>query len=164
MPEQGLVIVASDPTAVLKSLSDMLSQLEDIPEEMAQEMTNWQTDDMHRQYPYTVLHSYKHTHTVSTAIWPRGQSESQREGEMQRKEERETRQFLASTSEHQSIRGFLKQAHWKRPKVRRSFRSRIHRISRQTYQRSSRRPVLREALFDMLVTRMTGLLESIKWL
>ena len=157
------MLVEVEGGEVTKTLNDMLHQLEDTPEEMAQEMTNWQTDDMHRQYPYTVLHSYKHTHTVSTAIWPRGQTEAQREGAMQRREERQTRQFLASTSEHQSVRAFLKEAHWKRPKVRRSFRSRIHRITRQTYQRSSRRPVLREALFDMLVTRMTGLLESINW-
>ena len=157
------MLVEVEGGEVAKTLADMLSQLEDVPDEMAQEMTDWQTDDMHRQYPYTILHSYKHTHTVSTAIWPRGQTEAQREGAEQLKQARETRQFLASTPEHQSVKAFLKEAHWKRPKVRRSFRSRIHRISRQTYQRSSRRPVLREGLFDMLVTRMTGVLESINW-
>ena len=147
---------------LIKALDDMLHQLEDTPPQMAQEMTDWQTDDMHRTFPYTTLHSFKHMSTVTTVIWPRGESKEKRALEhgmhvADRKAQREAdaeakRRFVAAGPG----------AKRSRFRARRKASYVIH-ITRRTYQLAKRRPVLRESLFDMLVTRMTGLLEAIHW-
>lgn len=152
------------PVELLKSLTDMLHQLQDFPTEMAQEMTDWQTADMHRQYPYTSLHvssadHAQHHATVSTVIWPRGLSKHQ--GDEKRAEMADIAQNRESKWVRQTRRAvgsFL----FGPPKRRRKIKTRIKRITRRTY-RGSHRPVLREVLFDKLVTRMGDLLETIHW-
>jgi transcription termination factor Rho len=52
--------------ATLASMVDQINKLG--TEDMATELTTWQTEDMHRKYPNTKQDDEK---TVSTEIWPR---------------------------------------------------------------------------------------------
>ena len=156
------MLVEVEGGEVTKTLNDMLHQLEDTPQEMAQEMTAWQTDDMHRTFPYTVLHSFKHVATVRTVIWPRGESKENRAQEhamhvadrIAQRQADKVSQFLFEAAGPGAKRSRFR---------RRRKASYVIHITRRTYQRARHRPVLRESLFDMLVTRMTGLLEAIHW-
>ena len=156
------MLVEVEGGEVTKTLNDMLHQLEDTPQEMAQEMTAWQTDDMHRTFPYTVLHSWKHVSTVQTVIWPRGESKENRAQEhamhvadrVAQRQADKVSQFLFEAAGPGAKRSRFR---------RRRKASYVIHITRRTYQRARHRPVLRESLFDMLVTRMTGLLEAIHW-
>jgi hypothetical protein len=48
----------------------MLGKLKDFPNEMADELTDWQTEDMKRKYPNTELKG----NTAETDIWPHSRS------------------------------------------------------------------------------------------
>jgi hypothetical protein len=138
-----MITFAATESGFVASLNDMLRQLHEFPEkEMGPEMTDWQTEDMHRQYPYTLVHGKQ----VYTVIWPRGLSARQRQAVAERQER-------AMSSQRLGVRTLRKK---KRKKYGR-------RITRKTYQTSKHRPILKEMLFDKLVTRMTALLEQIHW-
>jgi hypothetical protein len=139
------------------TLNDMLRQLREFPEKkMAPEMTEWQVQDMHRTYPYTVVYH----HQVSTVIWPRGQTAKQKEAALQLKAQREAERkawhAASQGAERQTLRKQLL-------RERRHRRGRIRRITRKVYQNAKYRPILREALFDSLATRMTNLLGTLHW-
>lgn len=135
-------LTVENPVDLLKSLTDMLHQLQDFPQEMAQEMTDWQSDDMKRAYPYTVVYHK----TVSTVIWPRGESEAQRSMMLQRRVKKQVSNFLS----------------FRRRKVR--IKQHVIRLKKTIYSQNAKsRPILREVLWDKLVNRMTNLLDTIAW-
>ena len=139
------------------TLNDMLRQLHEFPEKkMAPEMTEWQTQDMHRTYPYTRVYH----HRVETVIWPRGQTSQQKQAALQLKQQREAEKkawhAAAQGKERQTARKLIL-------RERRHRRGRVRRITRKFYANAKSRPILRETLFDSLVTRMVNQLGTIHW-
>jgi hypothetical protein len=58
--------ITLDAANVIETLESMEKQLEEFPTYMAQTLTEWQTEDMHRRYPnIKVTDQY-----VETDIWP----------------------------------------------------------------------------------------------
>ena len=61
------ITVSLDTSLVEQTLERMTEQLGEFPDAMAEELTDWQRDDMHRKYPNTTLEDTD----ASTLIWPR---------------------------------------------------------------------------------------------
>ena len=123
-----MIKVDIDTSGFAASLDDMVQQINAFPEKMAQEMTDWQTEDMHRKYPNTVLKDK----TVETDIWPRSRT--------------------SDTPRRLGVR-----------LLRRRNREKRARGTGTKVQQPSTRPILRESLWDQLCTRMTMLLDTIRW-
>jgi hypothetical protein len=109
----------------------MAKQLEDFPQAIADELTNWQHEDMRRAYPNTTLEDCE----ASTLIWPRSR--------MSEQDEKLRRQQM------------VRRAKWP-PHARRQQRAPAGTAGRV----KSTRPILRESLFDQLVDRMDKLMED----
>lgn len=146
-----MITVKATESGFVASLNDMLRQLHEFPtKEIGPEMTDWQTEDMHRQYPYTLVHGKQ----VYTIIWPRGLAKRKREEIAARnEEERADRRRELAVGRSLGLRKLRK----------RKRKTRVRRITRKVYQSSKHRPILKEMLFDKLVARMTALLEKIHW-
>jgi hypothetical protein len=110
---------------IAEALDSMAAQLAGFPQEMADELTNWQAEDMRRKYPNTVLRGNEAT----TIIWP------------------------TSRRPQKKIRpGAMRLA------IRRAARAAPRMRVR------SRRPILREELFEKLDERMVRLMgERLQW-
>jgi hypothetical protein len=63
----GLEFTA-DVSPLERTYADMVQQLHDFPQQMAQQLTDWQREDMNRRWPDTVMPT---PHSVQTSIWPR---------------------------------------------------------------------------------------------
>jgi hypothetical protein len=61
-----MLTISLDCTAFDATLAAMQTQLAAFPQTMADELTNWQTEDMNRKYPNTTLQNNEAT----TTIWP----------------------------------------------------------------------------------------------
>jgi hypothetical protein len=61
-----MLIISLDLAAFDATLAAMQMQLAAFPQAMADELTNWQTEDMNRKYPNTMLQNNEAT----TNIWP----------------------------------------------------------------------------------------------
>lgn len=61
-----MLTASLDAGQMAQTLDSMASQLAGFPQEMADELTSWQTEDMRRKYPNTVLRGNEAT----TFIWP----------------------------------------------------------------------------------------------
>jgi hypothetical protein len=61
-----MLSVDLDVSPLINRLNTMEQQLKKFPNQMGDELTEWQTEDMHRKYPNTtVTETY-----VETTIWP----------------------------------------------------------------------------------------------
>ena len=61
--------VTLDAPGLIKMLDHMQDALRGLPIDMANEMTEWQSADMHRSWPYTKI---RRRRRIRTVIWPRG--------------------------------------------------------------------------------------------
>jgi len=61
-----MLTVSIDSGQLAQTLESMLTELTAFPQNMADELSLWQTEDMHRKYPNTVLQGNQAT----TQIWP----------------------------------------------------------------------------------------------
>jgi hypothetical protein len=62
-----MFVVSLDTSKFDATLESMLKQLNAFPHKMADELTAWQVEDMHRKFPNTDLKE----NTATTKIWPR---------------------------------------------------------------------------------------------
>lgn len=69
-----------DASGPLKSLDAMQEQIHQFPQEMAAELTRWQSEDMNRRYPNTTLED----NTAYTDIWPRSVKPKQQKKQRRR--------------------------------------------------------------------------------
>jgi len=125
--------------SIIRSLDDMLKQIEALPLEMYNQTEDWQTQDVHFKRPYTKMVD---AHTVETIVWPRGR---RRQAGYQGRAHRGRRARKVQRLSAKPTRKYV------RKKVRRS------RLI------ASQRPLLRPFLYDMLVDRMNRVLETVKW-
>ena len=114
-----MLTASLDMGQIAQTLDSMAAQLAGFPQEMADELTNWQTEDMRRKYPNTVLRGSEAT----TVIWPRS-----------RLSQKKTRTGVARLAIRRAVRAM--------PRMR----------------IKSRRPILREELFEKLDERMVRLM------
>jgi hypothetical protein len=63
-----MLVISLDVSGLIARLEKMTEKLEQFPDKMADELTAWQVEDMHRHYPNTE----KEGNAVTTEIWPRG--------------------------------------------------------------------------------------------
>jgi hypothetical protein len=61
-----MLTLTIDTTELGKTIDSMIAQLAAFPQNMADELTRWQVEDMHRRYPNTTLQG----NTATTEIWP----------------------------------------------------------------------------------------------
>jgi hypothetical protein len=61
-----MLTASLDIGQLAQTLDSMAAQLAGFPQEMADELTSWQAEDMRRKYPNTVLRGNEAT----TVIWP----------------------------------------------------------------------------------------------
>lgn len=61
-----MLTVALDVSHLIETLSNMEEQLKHFPQDIGAELTDWQTEDMHRHYPNTAVDET----SASTEIWP----------------------------------------------------------------------------------------------
>jgi hypothetical protein len=61
-----MLTASLDMGQIAQTLDSMAAQLAGFPQEIADELTNWQAEDMRRTYPNTVLRGNEAT----TVIWP----------------------------------------------------------------------------------------------
>jgi hypothetical protein len=132
-----VIEVSIDVQALADKIASEIQALVDFPKEMAEEMTVWQREDMHRQYPNTD----EDQDSASTEIWPRS-----RLTEEKHKQEAEARRRAY----------FMRRA--------RSLRNVGSGARRGAGRFPSRRPILRDVLFDQLEDRMDALMvEKLGW-
>lgn len=122
-----MLTASLDMGQIAETLDSMTTQLAGFPQEMANELTNWQAEDMRRKYPNTVLRGSEAT----TIIWPTSR--------LPQKKIRPGAARLAMRRAARAVSGM---------------RTRIR----------SRRPILREELFEKLDERMVRLMgECLQW-
>lgn len=126
-----MIKVDVDLSGFTASLDNMVKQLNELPQEMAGQMTEWQTEDMNRKYPNTSFGTAGNVSTAETDIWPR------------------SRKDLAQPKRRLPVRALRRRQREKR--------------ARGTMPSPSTRPILRQSLWTQLVTRMTRLLETVRW-
>lgn len=61
-----MITISLDASDVIETLAAMEADLKGFPNMMAQELTNWQTEDMRRRYPNTSVNG----NVVETDVWP----------------------------------------------------------------------------------------------
>lgn len=61
-----MLSVSLDVSGLIETLTSMEEQLKNFPNEMGQELTEWQTEDMRRRYPNTTVTES----SAETSIWP----------------------------------------------------------------------------------------------
>jgi len=128
--------VTVDSAAVEKTLNAMSAQITALPDKMADEVTEWQSADMHRQRPNT---ERPDAHTVETDVWPRGReftrtTSARRRGRPRGSRNRSSAVIAAA-------------------KAMRALRARV----------SQAKPILRPVLLQKLADRMDQLLGTISW-
>jgi hypothetical protein len=62
-----MLVITLDVSGLVARLEAMTKKLEEFPKHMAQELTDWQTEDMRRRFPNTETPD---ENTVETDIWP----------------------------------------------------------------------------------------------
>jgi hypothetical protein len=62
-----MLVISLDVSGLIARLEAMTKKLEEFPKHMAQELTDWQTEDMSRRFPNTETPD---ENTVETDIWP----------------------------------------------------------------------------------------------
>jgi hypothetical protein len=62
-----MLVITLDVSGLVDRLEAMIKKLEEFPKHMAQELTDWQTEDMRRRFPNTETPD---ENTVETDIWP----------------------------------------------------------------------------------------------
>lgn len=134
-PREGHIYLTFDAVDAMGRLSDMQSNLREFAHtDIHGELVDWQTEDMHRKYPN--IDSEQEYVSWFTLIWPRSRTYDQTHGK------------------HGRV-------------LRRASRRRSRAPSLATTPRLTRgpkRPILRDALFNRLVQRMTELLgERLSW-
>lgn len=65
--------ITLDASDVIDSLASMEEKLKNFPNEMGQELTNWQTEDMRRRYPNTSVNA----NVAETDVWPTSRTAEQ---------------------------------------------------------------------------------------
>ena len=60
-----------DASEVDDALDDILAAIEALPEQFAEELTTWQTEDMHRRFPQT---DQPDPNTAATDVYPRSRT------------------------------------------------------------------------------------------
>jgi hypothetical protein len=61
-----MLVVSLDVSHLVETLSNMEEKLKNFPQDMGVELTEWQTEDMHRKYPNTTVDES----SASTEVWP----------------------------------------------------------------------------------------------
>jgi hypothetical protein len=132
-----VIEISIDVDALTEKLIAELNALNAFASEMADELTEWQREDMHRQYPNTE----ETQDSASTNIWPRSRLSDQ---EKARAAAKRKAYFMRRT---------------------RSVRNVGPRLSAYRGRRfPSGRPILRDVLFDQLEDRMdTLMVEKLGW-
>jgi hypothetical protein len=132
-----VIDVSIDVDALTEKLAAELEALKAFVPEMAEELTDWQRQDMHRQYPNT----QEDQDSASTDIWPR----SRLSEEAVQKERANRRAYFM-----------------RRQRSIRNVGPRRQPGGGQRYR--SQRQILRDVLFDQLEDRMDALMiEKLGW-
>jgi hypothetical protein len=68
-----MLLITLDTSRLEATLDSMLEQLKLFPDDMASELTEWQTKDMRRRYPNTEIKG----DSVETDVWPTSRLQEQ---------------------------------------------------------------------------------------
>jgi hypothetical protein len=132
-----VIDVSIDVDALTEKLAAELEALKAFVPEMAEELTDWQREDMHRQYPNT----QEDQDSVSTDIWPRSRLSDEakaREAAKRRTYFMRRQRSIRNVGPRQPTAGH--------------------------YRYRSQRQILRDVLFDQLEDRMDALMiEKLGW-
>jgi hypothetical protein len=126
-----MITITADTSAVTKAIEGAIAGLEDLKPEIPVELTNWQIEDMRRQFPNTETPD---ENTAETDIWPRSRS----------------------SAAHRPSTGIA----IGRPRGTGGRRIAAPRIVNKGEVIHSARPILRPELFQKLCERMRALLAS----
>jgi hypothetical protein len=145
----GAIVIDIDTSGVEARLLGMIEQLEHFKRvDLGAGLSSFQTEDMHRQRPFTMRSRAKGT--AATVVRPHSLYEMMRSTQAQRR-------FVRARVKYEKFLASGRRRRRRRPKYIRIAESGL-------YTRTSMRPILLAELYDKLHTRMSDLLaQKLKW-